>query len=69
MMEIKILGIVLALPPLSSPSSLLRWFLAWRTVQILAPAFLRYEEAVRKATDAFKGFAQAMKDADMEEDG
>lgn len=68
-MEVKILGIVVAVPPLSSPAHLFRWFLAWKKAQILVPAFKSLEEAMRGAADAAKRLAKAMKDADMEEQG
>lgn len=59
-MEIKIVGIVIAIPPLSSPGYLLQWFLRWRMAQILGPELLRLEEAMKRASDACRNFAEAI---------
>jgi len=67
-MEVKIKGFVIALPPLSSPSYLLQWFIDWRMTQILAPYLLRFEEAARRAAAAVEGFAAAYRAA-LEEIG
>lgn len=67
-MEVKIKGFVIALPPLESPSHLLRWYIEWKMAQVLVPALLRQEEATRRLTDAVEGFIQAAKDAGMEEE-
>jgi len=69
MREVKILGIVFALPPLKSPSLLFRWFLAWKRAQILVPGFRRIKETMHGAAEAINGLAKAMKDANMEEEG
>lgn len=65
--RVKIVGTVFVLRPLlSSPSALLRWFLNWRAMQILVPAYLRHAEAMSKAADAFANFGKAIKEAHLE---
>lgn len=68
-MQIKIVGIVIAVPPLKSPAYLYRWFLAWKRNEIMGPGFRHLEKAMREATAAIKGFAKAMKEANIEEEG
>lgn len=67
-MEVKIVGTVYALPPLSSPCSLYVAFLRWKRAQILLPAFERLGDAMRGLSDAINRFTKAVKDAGLEDE-
>lgn len=62
-MEVKIVGTVFALPPLTNPRELLDRFIHWRYVQPVESSLQALAEAQRKLANAITAFGEAYEEA------